>query len=45
MSPILGKRLTCQTSFNKTFFMKDDMNDEVPIRTPKILIFKDEVLN
>jgi hypothetical protein len=29
-SPNLGRRSTCRTSSNKVFFMKDDLNDEVP---------------
>jgi hypothetical protein len=33
--PNLGKRSTCQTSSSKAFFMKDDVNDEMPNGTPK----------
>jgi hypothetical protein len=40
-----GRRSTCQTSFNKAFFMKDDANDEVLNGTPKILIPFDGVVN
>jgi hypothetical protein len=36
-SSILGRRSTCQTSSNKTFFMKDDVKDEVPNGTPQYL--------
>jgi hypothetical protein len=36
---------TCQTSFSKVFFMKDDLNDELPNGTPKILILFNGVLN
>ncbi len=43
-SPILRRRSTCQTSFNKAFFMKDDVKVKVPNRTPKILIPSDGVL-
>jgi hypothetical protein len=41
----LGKRSTCWTFFNKIFFMRDDLNDEVPNGTLKILISFDGVLN
>jgi hypothetical protein len=34
-SPILEKRSTCRTSFNKAIFMKDDVIDEMPNGTPK----------
>jgi hypothetical protein len=34
-SPILVKRSTCWTSFNMAFFIKDDVNDEIPNGTPK----------
>ncbi len=37
-SPIIGKKSTCETYFNRAFFMKNDVNDEVPNRNPKILI-------
>jgi hypothetical protein len=36
-SPIL-RRFTCQTSFNNASLMKDDVNDDLPNGTPKILI-------
>ncbi len=35
MLPNLRKRLTYQTSSSTIFFMKDDLNDEVPNVTPK----------
>jgi hypothetical protein len=35
----------CQTIFSKVFFMKDDLNEEAPNGTPKILISFDGVLN
>jgi hypothetical protein len=38
MLPNLRKRSTYQTSFNMIFFMKDDLNDEMPNGTPKSLI-------
>jgi len=44
-SPILGRRSTCWTSFNKTSFMKDDVKDEVPNETSKTLIPFNGVLN
>jgi hypothetical protein len=44
-SPILTKRSTCQTSSNKAFFIKDDVNDEMPNGIPKILIPFDGVVN
>jgi len=43
-SPIL-RRFTYQTSFNNAFFMKDDLNDEVPNGIPKILIPSNGVVN
>ncbi len=36
-SSILGKRSACWTSSNNTFFMKDDVNDEMPNGTPNSL--------
>ncbi len=36
-SPIL-RRFMCQTSFNNASLMKDDVNDDLPNGTPKILI-------
>lgn len=42
-SPNKQKRLTCRTSFNKAFFMKDDLNDEMPNGTLKTLIPSDGV--
>jgi hypothetical protein len=38
-SPIIRKRSTCQTSSNKMYLMKDDMNDEIPNGTLKTLNF------
>jgi hypothetical protein len=38
-SPSFGKRLTCQTSSNKVFWMKDDLNNEVPNGTPRFYSF------
>jgi len=35
-SPILERRSTCQTSFNRASLMKDDVNDEVPMELPKL---------
>ncbi len=37
-SPILGRRSTCWTFSSNAYLMKDDVNDEVPNWTPKILI-------
>jgi hypothetical protein len=37
--------LTCQTYFNKVFWMKDDLNDELFNGTPKILNFSNGVLS
>jgi len=45
-SPILRKRLTCRTSFNNAFLkIKNDVNDEVPNGTFKILILFYGLLN
>jgi hypothetical protein len=44
-SPILERRFTCQTSFNRASLMKDDVNDDVPNGTPKTLIHCDKVVN
>jgi hypothetical protein len=40
-SPILARRSTCWTSSNNAFFMKDDVNDEMPNKIPKTLILSD----
>lgn len=37
--------LTSQTSFNRTFMMKDDVNYKVPNGTPKTLNLSNGVLN
>ncbi len=44
-SSIIKKRSTWGTSFNMPFFMKDDVNDEMPNGIPKTLIPFDEVVN
>ncbi len=44
-SPILGKRFTCWTSFNKTSLVKDDLKVKVPNRTPKFFIPSDKMVN
>jgi hypothetical protein len=44
-SPILGKRSTCWTSFNKTSLIRDDVNDEMPNGTTKTLIIFNGVVN
>jgi len=44
-SPILGRKFTCQTSFCRVFFMKDDVKVTVPNGTLKILIPLDGVVN
>jgi hypothetical protein len=44
-SPILGRRSTCQTSFNRASLMKEDVNDELPNGNPKTLIPSNGVIN
>jgi len=39
------EKSTCRTSSNKTSLMKDDVKDEVPNGTPKVLNPSDGVLN
>ncbi len=44
-SPILGRKSTCQTSFNNASLMKDDVNDELPNGNPETLIPFNGVVN